>query len=197
MWLPFLFVIRFGKFISALYCCVFSKMVSSLRHFPGVAGIVCNHFLPAMNKAPHSLCLVCRGKDCNIEGRCGVVIVTTRLTKCGLRSVSTELNQLCSGKRRGRTSLRLFWIFTKYAYSISRVILLVWQCSNYFCCISICQYCNLCHAVTDRIGAAFISPSVLVSSEQSRKRKQVFWFLFWHFPGWNMGWVSMLLVFLF
>ena len=45
-------------------------MVSSLYQYLGLAGKVWNLFLPAVDKDPHSLCSICRGKGCNADGQC-------------------------------------------------------------------------------------------------------------------------------
>ena len=64
----FLFAIRFSNLLSALYWCELVEMILSLRQYPGIAGSVCNRFLPAMEKDPHSLCSNCQGQECNVEG---------------------------------------------------------------------------------------------------------------------------------
>ena len=45
-------------------------MVNSPRQCPGDSDRVCNRFLPSRDNNPHLLCVMCRGKECNIdEGR--------------------------------------------------------------------------------------------------------------------------------
>ena len=45
-------------------------MLLSLRLYLGVAGKVCNRFLPTKKNDPHRLCTACRGKTCDIEDHC-------------------------------------------------------------------------------------------------------------------------------
>ena len=45
-------------------------MVPLPRQCPGVAGKVCNHFLPAKENDPHRLCTASLGKTCDIEDCC-------------------------------------------------------------------------------------------------------------------------------
>ena len=63
-----LFTFRFGTLrlivsFCVFLCAVFARMISSLRHCPGVAGSVSSHFLPAMDKNPRSLFFSCRVKE--------------------------------------------------------------------------------------------------------------------------------------
>ena len=45
-------------------------MVPSPGKCPGIAGKVCNRFLPARDNDPHRLCTSCQGETCNIDDRC-------------------------------------------------------------------------------------------------------------------------------
>ena len=63
-------------------CLFLFIMVPSPCQFPGVAGKMCNRFLPSKENDPHRLCTVCRGKTCDIEDHCeDCQFVMTDLTR--------------------------------------------------------------------------------------------------------------------
>ena len=51
----------------SLFC---SKMASTPHKYPGVAGKICNHFLPAKDKSSHWLCSNCHGKIYSADDHC-------------------------------------------------------------------------------------------------------------------------------
>ena len=71
----FLVMMKFGDLFSACFAVLIDNMISSTRQCPGVAGKVCNCFLPAMDKDPNSLCTNCLGKECNTAVKFAVVTV--------------------------------------------------------------------------------------------------------------------------
>ena len=49
----------------------FLRVMVPLPHkCPGMEGKVCGHFLPSKDHDPHRLCMMCRGKSCQQDGRC-------------------------------------------------------------------------------------------------------------------------------
>ena len=83
-------------------------MATSLRKCAGTVNRVCNRFLPAVDKNPHSLCTACRGKECNTDNLCGECYMWSKVSVYRIKLASQREKKERKGKVAAASSFSGF-----------------------------------------------------------------------------------------
>ena len=166
-------MIKFDFSFSACFV-VNLEMTALPCQCPGTAGKVCTRFLPAKDKDPHLLCTNCRHKECNAEDLCGEchnwsdemwIKVIDFISKLAAQREKKEERKVKSSSLSGFLSSKSI-LLSELSGSLDSAGISTVASST--------SLCTVTYAMSSQVVLVrpFISPTVSVSGELSRKRSQ-------------------------